>query len=123
MTVTFAKYVDEGSSVVLALKEATMTYQSKKSVYPIPNDTPIIVNLGYEGPVYALAGTIHSLTDYSNLKAWKAGDYIKVTASTYAEFTVNEVWYIDKNILRRTGGTIDTWDVQLTIIKDWGLST
>lgn len=123
MTVTFAKYVGGGNSVVLTLKEATMTYQSKKSVYPIPNDTPIIVNLGYEGPVYALAGTVHSLTDYTNLKAWKAGDYIKVIASSYAEFTPNEVWYIDKNILRRTGGTVDTWDVQLTIIKDWGLST
>jgi hypothetical protein len=118
MSVTFS-LLNGTNSVALTPVEATRGMQAKKGLYPIPGKHHILVPLGSEGPTFTIAGFIHSSTDYDKMCLWDAGTVLNVVSSSYKEFNANEHWFIDKCVLKRGGGTVDTWDYQLTLIRMW----
>lgn len=119
MGVTFRKY--EGATAVVRLnsKDLKRTYTSKSQLKEIKGRHHILIPMGKKGPFIVWSGPIIGESDYNTIDNWNDGDYIYVVSSDYPELVAGEKWYIDKITTSRVGGSVNTWDLNLTIIKMW----
>lgn len=105
------------NSNVLKATSLTVETRTKKQMFPIPGGAPIIIDMGYEGPIYQLTATI----DAAELAAWQAitvGTELTATASTYDEMpNSGDVYYLESRNINRKGGTVDKWNLKLSLIK------
>lgn len=102
---------------VLKVTSLTVETRTKKQMFPIPGGAPIIIDMGYEGPIYQLVATI----DDTELTAWQtitAGKELTATGSTYDEMpNSGDKYYLESININRAGGTVDKWNLKLSLIK------
>lgn len=98
--------------------DVTYETKAKKKIYAIPNAHPIIVPLGEEGPTMRVQGDIDS-TERDKIVLFPAQNIVKVTVSTYDEFTVGEEYMLDSSKVNRKGGYINKWRIIMVLIRKW----
>lgn len=98
--------------------DVTYETKSKRKIYPIPNAKHIIVPLGEEGPIMRVQGDIDS-TERDKIVLFPAQNIVKVTTSTYDEFTVDEEYMLDSAKVNRKGGYLNKWRAILVLIRKW----
>lgn len=121
MGVTFRKYNgDTSTDVTLHAKELKRTFTSKNEIKEIPGAEHIVIPLGKKGPMITWGGSVPTSSNYLKVNDWNNGDYLSIVDSNYPEIVSGETWYIDKVTTTRKGGSMDNWEISLTIVKVHG---
>lgn len=109
-------------SVVLTVSPHSISEQrkGKNKVVPIPNDDPITIPLGREGPTFKVEARLDA-TEYGHAKNVVQGDNITLTSSTLDEFTsfTGDSFYVDDIRTSRKAGQNDEWDLMLQITRNY----
>lgn len=92
--------------------------KAKRKIYPIPDDHPIIVALGEEGPTMTVTGDIGS-TQRAKIVLFPAQNTVVVSSSSYDEFAADEEYLLDDKTVDRKGGQVSVWRTSLTLIRKW----
>ena len=98
--------------------DVTFETKAKRKIYPIPNAHSIIVPLGEEGPLMRVQANIDEI-ERAKIVLFPAQNTVKVTVSTYDEFTVGDEFMLDSNKVNRKGGYIDRWRIMMVLIRKW----
>lgn len=105
------------SGKTITVTSVTFESRSKKQMYAIPGGDPLVIDLGYEGPIYQITSSI----DATQMAAWRdvaIGTELSCTTSSYVEIpTSGNVYYLDSVNINRKGGTIDKWELKISLIR------
>lgn len=110
-------------SVTLTLKPHSIGKQrkGKNKVVPIPNDDPITIPLGREGPTFKIEARVDA-TEFAHSEALVIGDNVTVAAgTTHEEFTsfIGSAFYLDDVREVRKAGQNDEWDIMVQMTRNY----
>lgn len=109
----------------LTITNISIATKSKKQMFAIRGAAPILIDMGYEGPIYQVTATIDNTNDAGESSAqvvyWRdiaIGTIFTASATSYTEMpnSGDKYFLSDKNINRK-GGTIDKWTLTITLVK------
>lgn len=93
--------------------------RAKKYATAIPNQRPIWIPLGSEGPTVKSKSKLHSSADYTSWDAIQSSDLLYVFTSTLSEFPSGSYWWVDQLDISREGGWVSLWILDMTLERSW----
>lgn len=93
--------------------------RAKKYATAIPDQRPIWIPLGSEGPTVKSKSKLHSSTDYASWDAVQSNDLLYVSTSTLSEFPSGSYWWVDQLDINREGGWVSLWILDMTLERSW----
>lgn len=127
MGVTFrlVKVAENGSETLSTTLPAispntiSRSTRAKKYATAIPNQRPIWIPLGSEGPTVKSKSKLHSSADYTSWDAVQSNDLLYVSATTLNEFPSGSYWWVDQLDISREGGWVNLWILDMTLERSW----
>ena len=93
--------------------------RAKKYATAIPDDRPIWIPLGSEGPTVKSKSKLHSSADYASWDSIQSCDLLYVSTSTLSEFPSGSYWWVDQLDINREGGWVNLWILDMTLERSW----
>lgn len=93
--------------------------RAKKYATAIPNQRPIWIPLGSEGPTVKSKSKLHSSADYTSWDSIQSCDLLYVSISTLSEFPSGSYWRVDQLDINREGGWVSLWILDMTLERSW----
>ena len=93
--------------------------RAKKYATARPNNKPIWIPLGSEGPTVKSKSKLHSSADYTSWDSIQSCDLLYVSVTTLSEFPSGSYWWVDQLDISREGGWISLWILDLTLERSW----
>ena len=93
--------------------------RAKKYATAIPDDRPIWIPLGSEGPTVKSKSKLHSSADYASWDSIQSCDLLYVSTSTLSEFPSGSYWWVDQLDINREGGWVSLWILDMTLERSW----
>lgn len=127
MGVTFrlVKVAENGSETLsttlpaISPNTVSRSTRAKKYATAIPNQRPIWIPLGSEGPTVKSKSRLHSSADYTSWDAVQSNDLLYVSATTLNEFPSGSYWWVDQLDISREGGWVNLWILDMTLERSW----
>lgn len=127
MGVTFrlVKVAENGSETLsttlpaISPNTVSRSTRAKKYATAIPNQRPIWIPLGSEGPTVKSKSRLHSSADYTSWDAVQSNDLLYVSATTLNEFPSGSYWWVDQLDISREGGWVSLWILDMTLERSW----
>ena len=127
MGVTFrlVKVAENGSETLsttlptISPNTISRSTRAKKYATAIPDDRPIWIPLGSEGPTVKSKSKLHSSADYTSWDAVQSNDLLYVSTSTLSEFPSGSYWWVDQLDISREGGWVSLWILDMTLERSW----
>lgn len=93
--------------------------RAKKYATAIPDDRPIWIPLGSEGPTVKSKSKLHSSADYASWDSIQSCDLLYVSTSTLSEFPSGSYWWVDQLDINREAGWVNLWILDMTLERSW----
>ena len=93
--------------------------RAKKYATAIPNQRPIWIPLGSEGPTVKSKSKLHSSADYTSWDSIQSCDLLYVSSSTLSEFPSGSYWWVDQLDISREAGWVNLWILDMTLERSW----
>lgn len=93
--------------------------RAKKYATAIPDQRPIWIPLGSEGPTVKSKSKLHSSADYASWDSIQSCDLLYVSSSTLSEFPSGSYWWVDQLDINREGGWVNLWILDMTLERSW----
>ena len=93
--------------------------RAKKYATAIPDERPIWIPLGSEGPTVKSKSKLHSSADYASWDRIQSCDLLYVSTSTLSEFPSGSYWWVDQLDINREGGWVNLWILDMTLERSW----
>lgn len=93
--------------------------RAKKYATAIPDERPIWIPLGSEGPTVKSKSKLHSSADYTSWDSIQSCDLLYVSTSTLSEFPPGSYWWVDQLDISREGGWVNLWILDMTLERSW----
>ena len=127
MGVTFrlVKVAENGSETLsttlptISPNTISRSTRAKKYATAIPDDRPIWIPLGSEGPTVKSKSKLHSSADYTSWDSIQSCDLLYVSSSTLSEFPSGSYWWVDQLDISREGGWVNLWILDMTLERSW----
>ena len=127
MGVTFrlVKVAENGSETLsttlptISPNTISRSTRAKKYATAIPDDRPIWIPLGSEGPTVKSKSKLHSSADYTSWDSIQSCDLLYVSSSTLSEFPSGSYWWVDQLDISREGGWVSLWILDMTLERSW----
>ena len=127
MGVTFrlVKIAENGSETLsttlptISPNTISRSTRAKKYATAIPDDRPIWIPLGSEGPTVKSKSKLHSSADYASWDSIQSCDLLYVSTSTLSEFPSGSYWWVDQLDISREGGWVSLWILDMTLERSW----
>jgi hypothetical protein len=127
MGVTFrlVKVAENGSETLsttlptISPNTISRSTRAKKYATAIPNDRPIWIPLGSEGPTVKSKSKLHSSADYASWDSIQSCDLLYVSSSTLSEFPSGSYWWVDQLDISREAGWVNLWILDMTLERSW----
>ena len=127
MGVTFrlVKVAENGSETLsttlptISPNTISRSTRAKKYATAIPDDRPIWIPLGSEGPTVKSKSKLHSSADYTSWDAIQSNDLLYVSTTTLSEFPSGSYWWVDQLDISREGGWVNLWILDMTLERSW----
>lgn len=127
MGVTFrlVKVAENGSETLsttlptISPNTISRSTRAKKYATAIPDDRPIWIPLGSEGPTVKSKSKLHSSADYASWDSIQSCDLLYVSSSTLSEFPSGSYWWVDQLDISREAGWVNLWILDMTLERSW----
>ena len=127
MGVTFrlVKVAENGSETLsttlptISPNTISRSTRAKKYATAIPDERPIWIPLGSEGPTVKSKSKLHSSADYASWDSIQSCDLLYVSTSTLSEFPSGSYWWVDQLDISREGGWVNLWILDMTLERSW----
>lgn len=127
MGVTFrlVKVAENGSETLsttlptISPNTISRSTRAKKYATAIPDDRPIWIPLGSEGPTVKSKSKLHSSADYTSWDSIQSCDLLYVSSSTLSEFPSGSYWWVDQLDISREAGWVNLWILDMTLERSW----
>jgi len=127
MGVTFrlVKVAENGSETLsttlptISPNTISRSTRAKKYATAIPDDRPIWIPLGSEGPTVKSKSKLHSSADYASWDSIQSCDLLYVSTSTLSEFPSGSYWWVDQLDISREAGWVNLWILDMTLERSW----
>lgn len=127
MGVTFrlVKVAENGSETLsttlptISPNTISRSTRAKKYATAIPDERPIWIPLGSEGPTVKSKSKLHSSADYASWDSIQSCDLLYVSTSTLSEFPSGSYWWVDQLDISREAGWVNLWILDMTLERSW----
>lgn len=127
MGVTFrlVKVAENGSETLsttlptISPNTISRSTRAKKYATAIPDDRPIWIPLGSEGPTVKSKSKLRSSADYASWDRIQSCDLLYVSSSTLSEFPSGSYWWVDQLDISREAGWVNLWILDMTLERSW----
>ena len=127
MGVTFrlVKVAENGSETLsttlptISPNTISRSTRAKKYATAIPDERPIWIPLGSEGPTVKSKSKLHSSADYASWDSIQSCDLLYVSSSTLSEFPSGSYWWVDQLDISREAGWVNLWILDMTLERSW----